>query len=111
MFNRFHKINNAWKSLDNDLEKLTKILIKNQFPSELIKVTKQYLNLKFDKKLFENRTEENTDTRFFKLPYTIKYSNIAQNKIQNFVKKFCKDIDAKVVPTPVEISDEFFISH
>ena len=57
-------------------------------------VTRQYLNLKFDKKSFENKTEVNKDTRFFKLPYFSKYSKIFQTNIWNLVKNFFKDIDA-----------------
>ena len=56
---------NTSKVIGSDLENLTEILNKNQFPAKLInKVTKQYLNLKFEKKLFENKTEVKTDTRF-----------------------------------------------
>ena len=86
---------------------MTKILNKNQFPTKHInKVKKQYLNLKFDKKPFENKTEVKTDTRFFKLPYIGKYSNIAQKKIQNLVKTFCKDINFKTVFTPFKVSNK-----
>ena len=108
LLDRCYKINNTWKGFDNDLENLTKILNKNQFPTKLInKVTKQYLNLKFDKKLFENKTEVKTDIRFFKLPYIGKYSNIAQKKIQNLVKTFCEDIDVKVALTLFKVSNKF----
>ena len=70
LLDRCYKINNTWKGFDNDLENLTKILNKNQFPTKIInKITKQYLNLKFDKKSLENKTEVKTDTRFFKLPH------------------------------------------
>ena len=87
---------------------MTKTLNKNQFPTKLInKVTKHYLNLKFDKKPFENKTEVKTDIRFFKLPYIGKYSNIAQKKNQNLVKNICKYIDVKVVLTPFKISNKF----
>ena len=48
-----------------------------------------------------------TDTRFFKLPYISKYSNIAQKKIQNLAKTFCKGIDVKVVLTPFRIINKF----
>ena len=48
-----------------------------------------------------------TDKTFLKLPYTDKYSNIAQKKIQNLVKTFCKGIDVKVVLTPFKISNKF----
>ena len=96
LLDRCYKINNTWKGFDNDLENLTNILNKNQFPTKLInKITKQYLNLKFDKKPLENKTEVKTDTRFFKLPCIGKYSNIAQKKIQNLVKTFSKYKETK----------------
>ena len=63
--------------------------------------------MKFDEKPFENKTEVKTDTRFFKLPYISKYSNIAQKHIQNFLKTFCRDIDIKNVLTPFKISNKF----
>ena len=107
LLNTCYKINNTWIGFDNDLENLTKILNKNQFPTKLInKVTKKYLNLKLDKRPIENNTEVKTDTRFFKLPYIGKYSNIAQKKIQNLVKIFCKGIDVKLVLTPFRISNK-----
>ena len=108
LLNRCYKINNTWVGFDKDLENLTKTLNKNQFPTKLInKVTKKYLNLKLDKRPLENNTEVKTDTRFFKLPYIGKYSNIAQKKIQNLVKTFCKGIDVKVVLMPFKISSKF----
>ena len=108
LLDKYYKINNKWLGFDNDLENLTKILNKNQFPTKLInRVTKKYLNLKLDKKPLENNTEMKTDTRFFKLPYIGKYSNIAQKKIPNLVKTFCKGIDVKVVLTPLKISNKF----
>ena len=67
LLDRCYKISNSWKSFDNDLESLTKNFNKIQFSTKLFnKVTKQYLNLKFDKKPFENKTEVKTDTKFFK---------------------------------------------
>ena len=91
LLDRCYKINNTWKGFDNDLKNLTKILNKNQFPTKLInKITKQYLNLKFDKKPLENKTEVKTDTRFFKLPYIYKYSNIAQKRFKILLKLFVK---------------------
>ena len=67
--NVYNQCINTWIDFDNDLENLTNILNKNQFPTKLInKVTKKYLNLKLDKRPLENNTEVKTDTRFFKLP-------------------------------------------
>ena len=108
LLDRCYKINNTWVGFDKDLENLTKTLDKNQFPTKLInKVTKKDLNLKLDKRPLENNTEVKTDTRFFKLPYIAKYSNIAQKKIQDLAKTFCKGIDVKVVLTPFKISSKF----
>ena len=108
MLDRSYKINNTWVGFDEDLENLTRILNKNQFPTRLINnVTKKYLYLKLDKRPLENNTEAKTDTRFFKLPYIGKYSSIAQKKIQNLVKTFCKGRDVKVVLTPFKISNKF----
>ena len=95
LLDRSYKINNTWIGFDKDLENLTNILNKN------------HPNSKLDKRPLENNTEIKTDTRFFKLPYTGKYSNIAQKKIQNLVKTFCKGIDVKVVLTPFKISNKF----
>ena len=107
LLDRCYKINNTWIGFYKDLENLTKVLNKTQFPTKLIKVTKKYLNLKLKKRPLENNTEVKTDTRFFKLPYIGKYSNIAQKKIQKLVKSFCKGIDVEVVLTPFKISIKF----
>ena len=101
MLDRCYKINNTWIDFDKDLENLTKILSKYQFPTKLInKVTKKYLNLKLDKRPLENNTEVKTDTRVFKLPCTSKYSNITQKKTQNLIKNFR---DVKVRDVKVEM--------
>ena len=92
---------------------MTNIFKKNLFPTKLInQVTKQYFNLKFDKKPLGNKIEVKTETRFLKLPYIVKYSTIAQKKKKkkkklNLVRTFCKDIDVKVVLTPFKISTKF----
>ena len=57
LLDRCYNINNKWKGFHNNLENLTKMLNKNQFPTKPInKVTKQYLNWKFDKKPLEKKT-------------------------------------------------------
>ena len=43
LLDRCYKINNAWKVFDNNLENLTKILNKNQFPIKLIYRLEIYL--------------------------------------------------------------------
>ena len=108
LLDRYYKINKTWNGFYNDLENLTKILSKNQFPTKLIyTVTKQYLNLKFDKKRFENNTEKKTDTRFSYHTLANIQTLLKKKNIQNLVKTFCKDIDVKVVLTPFKISNKF----
>ena len=81
---------------------------KKQFPTKPInKVIKEYLNLKFDKKPFENKTELRPYIRFFKQTYFGKYSNIAPKMVKNLVKTFCKEIDVKVVLASFKISNKF----
>ena len=61
LLDRCYRINNRWEAFDKDLENFTKLLNKNRFPTKLInKVTKQYLNLKFDKMLFESFSSYHT---------------------------------------------------
>ena len=41
---RCYKINNIWIGFDKDLEKLTKILNKNQFPNKLVKISSSIIH-------------------------------------------------------------------
>ena len=107
LVDRCYKLSNTWIGFDSNLEDLTKILNKSQFPTKFIyRVSKKYLDLKLDKRPLEKNTDVKADTRFFKLPYFGKYSNIAQKKIQNLAKIFFKGIDVKVVLTPFRISNK-----
>ena len=109
LLDRCYKTNSTCIGFDKDLQNLTKISNKNQFPTKLInQVTKKYLNLKLGKRPLESNTEVKTDTRFL-LEVTI-YWQIFQHcskKIQNLVKTFCKGVDVKVVLTPFKISKKF----
>ena len=104
MLDRCYKINSIWKGFDNNLENLYKNFNKNQFPPKHInKVTKQYLNLKFDKKSFENKTEVKTDTRFSSYNAFANISTLLKKRFTTF----CKDIDVKVVLMPFKISNKY----
>lgn len=82
-------------SFTPSMEKLSKSATHGRVTKQ---VTKQFLNLKFDKKEFEIKTEVKTDTSFFKLPYIGKSSNIAQKRFKIVLKLFVK-IDVKIILT------------
>ena len=83
------------------------------------KVTKQYLYLKFDKKSFENKTEVKIDTRFFKLLYIGKYSNIAQKRfkillnifVETQMLKLCLRYSRSVTSFHMKIHYDFIFNH
>ena len=80
LIDRAFKINNTWASFHNDVTKIKETLKHNYFPPFLIdKITKSYLN-----KVHSNSDQFNPEsdkTRFYKLPYTGKYSEQVQKKL------------------------------
>ena len=40
----------------------------------------------------KQQSEDGLETKYFKLPFIGKFSNIAQNRVNNLAKNFCKDI-------------------
>jgi len=80
-----------------DANDIKTILQRNLFPSHLIdKVTTDYL----DKKSRSNITNNiNSDlvTKYFKLSFIGKYSSFAQRKVRFLSKRFCKNLDIKLV--------------
>ena len=101
---RLYKINNTWKGIHDDFEKTKIILQKNMYPPSLIDRTfKNYLNSKY--RTPEEKTTNNT--KYFKLPYTGKYSDIVQKKIKSLSTDFCKDLNLKMVFTSFKIKQMF----
>ena len=75
--------------LQNDLNKLFHTLKRNSFPSHIIDRTfKRYLEGSFSQK--SRNTNDDNDTRYFKLPFVGHYSKIAKLKIRQLTKGFCK---------------------
>ena len=70
---RAYKINNTWASFHNDVTKLKETLKRNSFPPFLIdKITKFYLDKEHSSS--DQSNPESDKTRFYKLPYILKYS-------------------------------------
>ena len=107
LIDRTFRINNNWFSFDTDVKNLTKVLGRNCFPMLLInKVLKNYLHKQYTK---NNNTESanDIDLRYFKLPYIGKHSIVLKQRIKDVMKKFCKNIDARLVFTTSKIKDSF----
>ena len=68
------------------------------------------MNIKFDKNSFKNKTEAKTDTKFFKLPYISKYSNIAQKRFKILLKRFVQIYKTPYIwsLTPFKINNKFW---
>ena len=108
LLDRTFRINNNWFSFDLDLKDLTRVLGRNYFPMWLIdKTVKGYLNKHFDKKVESVEEELNIDIRYFKLPFIGKYSDTFKIKLNDMIKKYCKNIDVKLIFTTCKLKDSF----
>ena len=98
---RAHKINSDATKLANDLKFIGKVLQRNLFPMTLVsKVMSDYPYEKDNDPAVESGDEE-TDLRYFKLPYIGQYSTLVKQKLKNLVIQNCDKIDARFI----------FISH
>ena len=88
---------------------VTKILKKNLFPAHLIeRVVNRYIT----------GTQSNhcprdslptSPTFYFKLPYTGHFSVVTQKKIRHFIKRYCNDLDIKLVFSSFKIGNMFSV--
>ena len=109
LIDRFYKINNTSSGLQNDLNKLSDTLKCNSFPSHIIDRTfKRYLDGSFSQK--SRNTNDDNNTRYFKLPFVCHYSKIAKLKLRQLTKRFCKsDLTIKLVFTSFKIQNMFSV--
>ena len=106
LIDRAFKINSTWLSLHLDLAKIKNILQKNLYPSHLIDIViKTYLNKKYHP--VENSSVNTDNSRYYKLPFTGKFSEQAQRKINLLIKKYCKSVSVKLVFTSFKVGQVF----
>ena len=86
-----------------DLNQIKNILKKNFYPEHIDKTIKRYLNEKFSSNSQEKISSDTS--RYFKLPFIGRYSDVTKNKIQSLSKKLCNDIDVKIVFNSFKIKD------
>ena len=97
---RAYKINNIWLGFHED------ILKKNLFPAHLIeKIINRYITGTQNNHHPRDSLPTTSPTFYFKLPYIGHFSAITQKKIRHFIKRYCKDLDIKLVFSSFKIGN------
>ena len=107
LVDRAYKINNTWLGLHEDITKLMDILKKNIFPAHLIeRVVNRYVT-----GTLSNHSPSvpllTSPTFYFKLPYTGHFSVVTQKKVRHLIKRYCNNLDIKLVFSSFKIGNLF----
>ncbi|XP_065663335.1 uncharacterized protein LOC136085793 [Hydra vulgaris] len=88
LIDRTYKINNTWFGFDKDIKNLSLVLKNIQFPQKVIDTEiKLYAEKKINPPVIN--IVDNTNIRYFKLPFIGFYSNFIKIKIDKIIKKYC----------------------
>ncbi|XP_065671956.1 uncharacterized protein LOC136089796 [Hydra vulgaris] len=108
LIDRTYKINNTWFGFDKDIKNLSLVLKNNQFPQKVIDTEiKLYVEKKINPPVIN--TVDNTNIRYFKLPFIGFYSNFTKTKIDKIIKKYCKNVIIKFIFTTDKLKNNFCI--
>ena len=108
LVDRAYKVNNTWLGFHEDINKLTDILKKNLFPSHLIeKILNRYITGTQSNHYPRSSLPTTSPTFYFKLPYIGHFPAITRKKIRHFVKRYCNDLDIKLVFSSFKIGNLF----
>ena len=109
LVDRAYKINNTWLGLHEAITKLMVILKKYLFPARLIeRVVNRYITGTLSNHC--PRGSLPTSPIFYsKLPYIGHISLVTQKKIRHFIKRYCNDLDIKLVFSSFKISNKFSV--
>lgn len=105
LIDRAYKINSSWLSFDVDCKNIKTVLQKNSCPLNMVNNgVKSYLN-----SLYEQKEEAPNliETRYFKLPFTGKYSSYTKSKLNKVLEKYCNNISVHLVFTTFKIGSVF----
>ena len=105
--NRAYKINNTWLGLHKDIIKLMEILKKNLFPAHLIERVVNRYNTGTLSNHCPRGSLPTSPIFYFKLPYIGHFSVVTQKKIHHFIKRYCNDLDIKLVFSSFKIGNMF----
>ena len=112
LVDRTFKINNTSNGFKIDLKNIINILKRNSFPAFVIdNVVKRYhsknIQIKHSSGLNAKDAIDSKDVRYFKLPFIGQFSKVTQFKINNLCKRFCKDLNIKLIFTSFKIKNFF----
>ena len=99
-----------WIGFHNNIKELTNVLGKNQFPSSLVnKTVKHYLSNFFasTSRTFAATSSNVSRTHYYKLPFVGPFSTYAQRRIKHLTRRYCKNLDIKLVFVPYKIKNLF----
>ena len=110
LVDRAYKINNTWLGFHEDITKLTKILQKNLFPVHLVEnIINRYLTRTRHGCNPPASVSDTIRTFYFKLPYIGPFCFITQKKVRLFAKRYCNNIDIKLVFSSFKIGNMFSV--
>ena len=105
LIDRAYKINNTWLGLHEDITKLMEILKKNLFPAHLIeRVVNRYITGTISNHCPQGSLPT-SPIFYFNLPYIGHFSVVNQKKIRYFIKRYCNDLDIKLVFSSFKIGN------
>ena len=108
LVDKAYKINNTWLGSHEDINKLTDILKNNLFPAHLIeKIINRYIGGTQSNHHPQGSLPTTPPAFYFKLPYIGNFSAITPKKIRHFVKRYCNDLDIKLVFSSFKINNLF----
>ena len=109
LVDRAYKINNTWLGLHEDLTKLMDILKKNLFPAHLIeRVVNRYVTGTLSNHCPPGPLPT-SPIFYFKLPYIGHFSVVTQKKVRHLIKRYCNDLDIKLVFSSFKIGKLFSV--
>jgi len=114
LLDRVYKINNSWAGFHLDVKKLIFLLRKSCFPSWVIdKIIHRYLSKKMNPSQIGQNASSNsgkTSTHFYKFPYVGRLSKIAQTKLRQLIKRYCKaDLDITLAVSTFKLRNMFSV--
>ena len=109
LVDRAYKINNTWLGLHEDITKLMEILKKNLFPAHLIERVENRYITGTQSNHCPRDSLPTSPTFYFKLPYIGHFSVVTQKKIRLFIKRYCNDLDIKLVFSSFKIGNMFSV--
>ena len=95
LVDRVYKINNSWVGFHKDVQKLIFLLRKNCFPSSVIdRIISRHLAKSYNPSPTHNATLNSgkPSSHYFKLPYVGRFSDIAQTKLRQLLKRYCRPL-------------------